>query len=382
MINIIADENLAYPVELFSQFGNVQLVNGRKITNSILRNADVLMIRSVTEVNESLLDGTKIKFVGSATIGTDHIDIDYLKSKGITFAHAPGCNSYAVAEYVTASLIYTAVKNKFSLKDRTIGIVGIGNVGSKVAGFCKALGMNVLKNDPPLFRQGKLSDSVPLNHLLEADIISLHVPLTFEGEDKTYHLFDEEKLGLLKNNALLINTARGAVIDNNALTRILKKKNLNVVLDVWENEPDILGGLVDQILIGTPHIAGYTLEGKVNGSVMICEALADFLGEERSINISLHEVINKQNNFNFDFSLSKEEALYKIIKEIYSIHGDHNNLRMINSLNKGDRGMYFDRLRKEYTLRREFNNYMIELSKHDSEVEMMLKELRFTISAK
>lgn len=379
MINIIADENLAYPTELFSQYGNVLLVNGRKIPNSILKNVDALMIRSVTEVNEDLLDGTNIRFVGTATIGTDHIDLDYLKSKGIAFASAPGCNSYAVAEYITASLIFTAVKNNFSLKDKSIGIVGIGNVGSKVARFCEVLGMNVLKNDPPLFRQGKLQDSVPLKDLLDSDIISLHVPLKTEGEDKTFHLFDEEKLGLLKSNALLINTSRGAVIDNEALARIIKKKKLNVVLDVWEEEPDIRNNLVNQVLIGTPHIAGYTLEGKVNGSVMIYEALADFLGKEKTINIKLPEVINRQ--YDFNFSLSKEEALHNIIKEIYNIQGDHNNLRMINSLHKSDRGMYFDRLRKNYPLRREFSNYMIKLTKPDSEVEMMLKELRFSVSA-
>lgn len=380
MINIIADENLAYPVELFSQFGNVHLVNGRKITNSILTNADALMIRSVTEVTESLIDGTKIKFVGTATIGTDHIDIDYLKSKGIAFANAPGCNSYAVAEYVTASLIYTAVKNKFSLKDKTIGVVGIGNVGSKVARFCEALGMNVLKNDPPLCKQGKLSDSMPLNRLLGADIISLHVPLTFEGEDKTYHLFDEEKLGLLKSNTLLINTSRGAVIDNEALIRITNKKKLNVVLDVWENEPDILNDLVNNVLIGTPHIAGYTLEGKVNGSIMILKALADFLGKESYVNINLPEVID--NLHDYDFSGNSEAELYKIINRIYNIGDDHSKLISINSLPGKDRGRYFDKLRKEYPLRREFNNYKVKLNMPKPAIEKMLRDLRFTVYAR
>lgn len=377
MINIIADENLAYPIELFSQFGNVHLVNGRKITNSILNNVEALMIRSITQVNESLLDGTKVRFVGTATIGTDHIDIDYLKSKGIAFASAPGCNSYAVAEYVTASLIFTAVKNSFSLKDKTIGIVGIGNVGSKVARFCEALGMNVLKNDPPLFRQGKLSDSVPLNSLLNADIISLHVPLTTEGEDKTFHLFDEEKLGLLKSNALLINTSRGAVIDNEALARLIKKKKLNVVLDVWEKEPDIPGDLVSQVLIGTPHIAGYTLEGKVNGSVMILEALVDFLGKESSANIELPEVID--NVHNYDFSGKREAELYTIINRIYNIEADHSKLSRISSLHANDRRMYFDKLRKEYPLRREFNNYKVKLSIPEPEIVKMLRDLRFTV---
>ena len=377
MLNIIADENLAYPVELFSQFGDVQLINGRKITKSVLKYADALIIRSVTEVNESILTGTNIKFVGTATIGIDHIDTEYLASKGISFASAPGCNSYAVAEYIIAALFDTAVKNNFSLENKTIGVVGIGNVGSKVVRYCEALGMKVLKNDPPLFRQGKLEDAIQLNDILESDIISLHVPLTIEGEDKTYHLIDKDKLKLLKDNTVLINTSRGAVVDNNALAEIIEQKNLKIILDVWENEPDIDNSLVSLVQIGTPHIAGYTLEGKVNGSIMVYEALAEFLGKENPNSINLPKVHHDQ--IEYDFLMSKEEALNSIIKNIYNIAGDHNNFLRLNSLMDNERGKYFDKLRKEYPLRREFNNYSVKLNRSDITIEKIIRKLRFTV---
>lgn len=377
MLNIIADENLAYPVELFSQFGDVQLINGRKITKSVLKYADALIIRSVTEVNESFLTGTNIKFVGTATIGIDHIDTEYLASKGISFASAPGCNSYAVAEYIIAALFDTAVKNNFSLENKTIGVVGIGNVGSKVVRYCEALGMKVLKNDPPLFRQGKLEDAIQLNDILESDIISLHVPLTIEGEDKTYHLIDKDKLKLLKDNTVLINTSRGAVVDNNALAEIIEQKNLKIILDVWENEPDIDNSLVSLVQIGTPHIAGYTLEGKVNGSIMVYEALAEFLGKENPNSINLPKVHHDQ--IEYDFLMSKEEALNSIIKNIYNIAGDHNNFLRLNSLMDNERGKYFDKLRKEYPLRREFNNYSVKLNRSDITIEKIIRKLRFTV---
>lgn len=377
MIKIIADENLAYSKELFSQFGEVKLLNGRKILNSELQDTDAVIIRSITQVNESLLAGTNVRFVGTATIGTDHLDIEYLKSKEIMFASAPGCNSYSVAEYVMASLLYSATKNDFSLKDKSIGIVGIGNVGSKVVRFCEALGMKVLKNDPPLSRQGKLKDSVTFDEILEADIISLHVPLSFTGEDKTYHLLNENNLRTLNENTLLINTSRGSVIDGVALKQTITQKNLAVILDVWETEPDIDPELLGKVLIGTPHIAGYTLEGKVNGSLMIYDALADFLKKDKSPNISLPVVNNNQ--FLFDSSVRTEESLNNIIKQIYSIEEDYSRLLNVNSMNDSEIGRYFDTLRKDYPLRREFNNYSIKMNKNDAGTEKLLRNLRFSV---
>lgn len=378
MFNIVADENLAFPVELFSQFGNVELINGRLITKAVLKNADALIIRSVTQVNESLLEGTNVKFVGTATIGTDHLDIGYLKSKGITVVSSPGCNSYAVAEYVITSLINAAIKNNFSLIGKTIGVVGVGNVGSKVVSFCEAIGMHVLKNDPPLFRQGKLTDNLSFNDILDADIISFHVPLTYEGNDKTYHLLNENKLKLLNNNTILINTSRGSVIDEKDLIEFVQKKNLTLILDVWEEEPEINKKLAEQVFIGTPHIAGYTLEGKVNGSLMVYETLADYLGVAKSVHISLPLV--SENKFDFDFSAPEDLALFKIIKNIYDVEEDHKKFLELKKLDKKEIGKYFDILRKDYPLRREFDSYSIKLKYPSLRIEKLLKDLRFNLS--
>lgn len=377
-MKIICDENLAYPVEWFSQFGEVHLINGRDITNSTLKNANALIIRSITQVNKNLLERTNIKFVGTATIGTDHIDIGYLKSRGIAFASSPGCNSYAVAEYVIASLLFLANKYRFSLKDKSIGIIGIGNVGSKVARFCEALGMTVLKNDPPLYREGKLSESVPLSKILQTDIISLHVPLTTSGSDRTYHLLDSSELSGLKENTVVVNTSRGAVINNSALLDAIVLKKLKVVLDVWENEPCINKKLFNKVCIGTPHIAGYTLEGRVNGTLMVYKAFADFLKKEKSVKLDLPAI--EKCELPFTSFQNPEDSLYYLIKNIYDVEKDHINLSEIDSLVNDEVGKYFDKLRKNYPLRREFNNYSVQLKTHTKVIERILKELRFKIT--
>ncbi len=380
MLKIIADENLAYPVELFSQFGEVFLINGRKLTNSILKNADVLIVRSVTVVDESLLDGTNVKFVGTATIGTDHINTEYLKSRQIAFASAPGCNSYAVVEYILAAIVFLSKKYKFKLEEKTIGVIGVGNVGSKVVRFCEALGMKVLKNDPPLFREGNLNDSVPLNEVINADIITIHVPLTFEGTDKTYHLLNADVLNKLKRNSILINTSRGSVIDEKTLIKLIDTKQLSVILDVWENEPSINVNLLQKVTLGTAHIAGYSLEGKVNGTIKVYEALAEYLSKEKNINIQLPVV--PDNYFLYNQSSDLETNLYNIIKRIYNIEADHINLSKILSSDKNDISHYFEKLRKEYPLRREFNNYNILLTRKNSELLKLLTALRFNVIVK
>ena len=285
MLKIIIDENIAFAKEAFNQFGEIDLLPGNKITNNRLKDADILIVRSVTKVDEVLLKGTPVKFVGTATIGTDHIDLDYLKKNNITFADAKGCNAYSVAEYVIVSLLHLAVKLNLQLKGKTIGIVGVGNIGSKVAAFADALGMEVLLNDPPLQRQGVKRSFVSLNEILEADIITFHVPLNKEGIDKTFHILDENKFSAIKGNTIIINSSRGAVIDNKALLKAIREKNLKVVLDVWENEPNISIDLLKEVVIGTPHIAGYSWEGKVNGTILIYNALCEYLKTQKTIKV-------------------------------------------------------------------------------------------------
>ncbi|RPI60269.1 MAG: 4-phosphoerythronate dehydrogenase, partial [Ignavibacteriales bacterium] len=206
MLKLIVDENIALAADIFNQFGDVKLVSGRYITNSLLKDIDILIVRSITNVDEELLKNTPVKFVGTATIGTDHIDLDYLKKNNIIFADAKGCNAFSVAEYVVAALLNFSVKYDFLLKDKSIGIIGVGNVGSKVTTFTKALGMNVLLNDPPLQRNGDKRDFIELDEILKCDIVTLHVPLNQNGIDKTHHLFNKKILSRLKNDTILINS--------------------------------------------------------------------------------------------------------------------------------------------------------------------------------
>lgn len=359
-MKLVVDENISFAKEAFSLFGEVTLLPGREITNDNLKATDVLIVRSVTNVDETLLKNTPVKFVGTATIGTDHVDLDYLKFNHIAFADAKGCNAYAVAEYVLTAFVKICADEKISLQEKSIGIVGVGNVGSKVVKFAELLGLKVFKNDPPLQRINPQEKFYSLEEILKCDIVTLHVPLTFEGEDKTFHLIDEEKLAQLKENSFLINTSRGAVIDNSALRKFISQKKLNVALDVWENEPDVDLSLLEGVKIATPHIAGYTLEGKVNGTVMIFNSLNEFLGTKYQFDFKLPEIKHNLLDYNkSEFDLIEFENL---ISRIYNIESDTNQLKKMLYFNREDRLKYFDALRKNYPLRREFNNYKIKLN--------------------
>lgn len=373
-MRLVVDENIVFGKEAFERFGDVSLINGRKITKEKLIDTNILIVRSVTNIDKSLLNGTPVKFVGTSTIGTDHIDINYLEENNIAFAYAPGCNSYAVAEYVFAAIFnFLDVEKITSTRGLSIGIIGVGNVGSKVERFSKALGMNILLNDPPLERKGVKKDFVSLEEVLEADIITLHVPLNLEGKDSTYHLLNKKNLEKISKNSLLINTSRGAVINNNELLEQIIARRLNVVLDVWENEPNINSGLLDKVFIGTPHIAGYSLEGKFNGTRMIFEALKNYLGSNTEWDLDLPSVDQKNiklNNHNFEVA-----ALNEVIKHIYNIRDDNQTLIHNDEKNIGKR---FDLLRKFYNERREFNNYFIKGEIRSSLAEK-LKGLRFNL---
>jgi erythronate-4-phosphate dehydrogenase len=375
-MRLLVDENIAFGREAFSLFGEVTLLAGRNITNETLKNIDVLIVRSVTKVDQTLLKNTPVKFVGTATIGTDHVDMEYLKNNDIAFADAKGCNAYAVAEYFLTALFRICSEENISLKNKSIGVIGVGNVGSKVAGFSELLGLKVIKNDPPLQRKNPDEKYFTLEEALQCDIVTLHVPLTYEGEDKTFHLIDEQKLNHLKNGAILINTSRGAVIDNEKLKKIITEKNLKVVLDVWENEPEVNLSLLEKVKIGTPHIAGYTLEGKVNGTIMIFNQLNNFLGTDYQFDFRLPDVRNnilfyKGNNFD-------EKKFDEILINIYDIETDNNLMKKLLYFNRDDAINYFDTLRKNYPLRREFNNYKIKTE--SDTLKKIFSGLRFKIT--
>ncbi len=374
MLNIVADENISYAEEAFSRFGKVTLCHGRKITKDLLKDTDALVVRSITKVNKDLLEGTPVKFVGTATIGTDHIDKSYLKEKSIAFSDAAGCNADAVAEYVFTALLKTAVEKNFKLEGKTIGIVGVGNIGSRIARLAPLLGMKVLKNDPPLHRKTGSDEYVPFENIFDADIVTLHVPLNMDGIDKTYHMFDADNLERLKDGTILINACRGQVVDNPALLKIIEKKNLTVILDVWENEPDINTDLLNKVFIGSPHIAGYSLEGKVNGTSFIYDALSKFLGKEDGWKPALPEV--EDNFISLNLSEEKEHLLYNLFNKIYPIKRDDNNLRELINMKADERPVSFDKLRKNYPLRRELNNYAVDISDIDNDLRNVLTGFR------
>ncbi|PID62526.1 MAG: erythronate-4-phosphate dehydrogenase [Ignavibacteriae bacterium] len=358
-MNILIDKNITFAEEAFSNLGKVKLINGREISIKDLENIDVLIVGSTTKVNKELLKDSDIKFVGTATAGTDHIDTDYLNEKGIKFASAAGCNSWAVVEYVYAAIFYFYEKYSLILQNKSIGIIGCGSIGSKIAEVAKVFNIELLINDPPLQRKTGDEKYKSLEEVLSADIITFHVPLNESGQDKTVHLLNEENINLIKPHALLINTSRGPVIEKEALSkRLSQKRNIFTVIDVWENEPNIDTELLNIIELATPHIAGYSFEGKVNGTKMIYNSLCEFLNTTPAWQPKLPEIEN--NKVDIRRAWSPEQNLHQIINNIYPIWKDGVQMRKLLEVKKEEIANTFDELRKNYKLRREFTNYCVE----------------------
>lgn len=278
-MKILIDQ--ALPVaDDFARFGTVASFDGRTLGPDLLHGADVLIVRSVTWVDEGLLAGSGVRFVGSPTAGIDHVDTAFLDRRGIAFAHAPGCNARPVAEYVLAAICLMAQKRGLSPLESTLGVVGVGNVGSIVAAWGRMLGLTILQNDPPRQRSGDLGPWTDLDDLLAAsDFVTLHVPLTVTGPDPTRNLLDARRLDRMKPGAVLINTARGEVVREAALLAALTADGpIAAVLDVWQHEPRIDPDLVTRVEIATPHVAGYSVEARRRGMATIVNALAKWAG--------------------------------------------------------------------------------------------------------
>lgn len=378
-MKIVVDENIEFGKEAFEQFGEVSLTHGRKITNELLKDASILIVRSITNVNKELLSGTKVIFVGTATIGTDHLDKDFLNQANIKYTSAPGCNSFAVTEYVLTTLAYLANLHDFAINQKSIGIIGYGNIGKKLTYSAKAIGMKVLVNDPPLQRENFDYNFSSLDETLQCDIITFHVPMNKSGIDKTFHLLDQDKINLLKPGTIIINTSRGGVVDNTALLdRIETKNDIISILDVWEGEPLLNQNLLQKVFIGTPHIAGYSYEGKVNGTTMIYDELCNFLNQEKMWKPKLKEVENSK--LTLDKSDNFDKLLSDITKQIYDIQKDSNPLKEFVDVDTSSLAENFDILRKNYNLRREFNNYFIPSKNLTSDQKNILEKLRFNLA--
>ncbi|MDQ5181171.1 4-phosphoerythronate dehydrogenase PdxB [Klebsiella variicola subsp. variicola] len=370
-MKILVDENMPYARELFSRLGDVQAVPGRPVPAEALTDADALMVRSVTRVNEALLSGKAVKFVGTATAGTDHVDQAWLQQAGIGFSAAPGCNAIAVVEYVFSSLLMLAERDGFALRDRTVGIVGVGNVGGRLQKRLEALGIKTLLCDPPRADRGDEGDFRSLDALVqEADILTFHTPLYKEGPYKTLHLADESLISRLKPGTILINACRGPVVDNAALLKRLEAgQPLSVVLDVWEPEPDLNVELLKRVDIGTAHIAGYTLEGKARGTTQVFEAYSAFIGHPQQVALDTLLPAPEFGRITLHGPLD-QPTLKRLVYLVYDVRRDDAPLRKVAGV-AGE----FDKLRKNYQERREWSSLYVQCS--DAQAATLLRQLGF-----
>ena len=370
-MKILVDENMPYARDLFSRLGEVKAVPGRPIPVAELADADALMVRSVTKVNGGLLQGTGIKFVGTATAGTDHVDEAFLQQAGIAFSAAPGCNAVAVVEYVFSSLLMLAERDGFALQDRTVGIVGVGNVGGRLQARLEAFGVRTLLCDPPRADRGDDGDFRSLDELVrEADVLTFHTPLFKDGPYKTLHLADDALLSRLKPGTILINACRGPVVDNAALLQHLQAgQALSVVLDVWEPEPDLNVDLLNLVDIGTAHIAGYTLEGKARGTTQVFEAFSDFLGKRQQVALDTLLPAPEFGRITLHGPLD-QSTLKRLVHLVYDVRRDDALLRKV----AGTPGE-FDKLRKNYLERREWSSLYVQCD--DASAAALLQKLGF-----
>jgi erythronate-4-phosphate dehydrogenase len=373
-MKIVADDKIPFLKGALEPHAEVVYMPGKQINREILKDTDAILIRTRTKCTENLLEDSLVRFIGTATIGFDHIDTHYCTKKNIVWTNAPGCNSNSVQQYIAAALLKISTEHFFCLKDKTIGIIGVGNVGSKVEKFARSLGMRVLLNDPPRARKEGKKKFHSLNTVLsESDIVTVHVPLNVVGEDCTYHLFDEKSFKKIKKGEWFFNTSRGEVADSYALKKVLASGRLSgAVIDVWENEPDIDLELMGQAFIATPHIAGYSTDGKANGTAMVVNTLCKYF------NLSL---VNwyPQNvpppafpNISIDCKdKSEEEIIREAVNFTYNIDEDNKKLRSSPS--------DFEKQRGDYPIRREFTSYSVELKNGSERIQNTLAELGFKI---
>lgn len=378
MLRIVADENIALAREAFSTLGEIELLPGDKINRERVRHADAVLVRTVTTVDRELLDKTNVQFVGTATIGTDHLDEAYLREAGIAFASSAGCNADAVTEYVFTAIAAVAVDKGLSLPDSTIGIAGVGNIGGRVKKLARVLGMEVLLNDPPLQRKTGDPEFLALEKLFDADFLTLHVPLNLSGVDKTHHLLDADRLLKLRPDVVLMNTSRGAVIDNAALAAWARRTlEATLILDVWENEPALNRQLLARADWSTPHIAGYSQQGKLNATHTIYRALCRHFNRTPSWHPP--ELPCSEQAISVRGDAGIELALHQASQHVFPLLRDHHDLQKMLDLLFEDGPGYFERLRKNYPLRNEFNSQTVRIEPMDINIAMTLSAFRFEV---
>lgn len=381
---IVADENIPLLSEFFGDMGEVRRVPGRTMSADDVRDADVLLVRSVTRVNHELLEGSSVRFVGTTTIGTDHIDLGWLEEKGIRFSAAPGCNANSVVEYVLSVLsLYAERKVLRDWSQLTVGIVGAGNVGSELAEKLDRLGFSVKLCDPPRAereREGNFA-FVSLDEVLACDVVTLHTPLTRDVAHPTLKLIGKRELNVLASGQLLINTGRGEVIDGTALSERLSHADAPLVaLDVWEEEPRVNPELVGKTWLATPHIAGYSLEGKVQGTEMIYQAASRFLGLPARKQAGQFLPEPALSKVSFTSAADEQAAIRVALRACYDPRQDDARLRHTMGLPASEeRGAAFDRMRKEYPVRRECSSLKVQLKGTSKSLQDSFRAIGFKL---
>lgn len=374
MLRIVADDKIPFLKGVLEPFAKVVYFPGNEIDRNAAMKADALLVRTRTKCSQDLLSDTPVKFIGTATIGFDHIDTDFCKQNNIIWTNAPGCNSSSVQQYVTAALLRISAESDINLHDKTIGIVGVGNVGSRVQKMAETLGMRVIMNDPPRERIEGRGLFSSLEFLLnESDIITLHVPLNLDGDDRTYHMINDETLRKVKAGSWLINTSRGEVVDTGALKDALADNRIaGTVVDVWEREPEIDTSLMHQAFLATPHIAGYSADGKANGTAMIVNSLCKMFGiplknwypDDIPSAPDPEIVIDCSGKLDY-------ELLRRAVFHSYNIVEDDVRLRFDPSR--------FEKERENYPVRREFPFYTVRLKNGNNEIRKILTNLGFKV---
>ena len=382
-MKIICATNMPFAEEAFGTLGETRVLEGRHLTAADVHDVDLLALRSTTRVNRALLEGSKVRFIGTATIGTDHLDIPYLEQAGIAWCFAPGCNANSVSEYITAALLHLGQRHGFALDGLTIGVVGIGNVGRRVVQKMEALGLRVLMNDPPRERAGDGGPYVPLETILaESDIVTVHVPLNKTGPDRTQHLADAAFFGRMKRGAIFLDAARGAVVDTEALLQALASGQVrHALLDTWEGEPAYRRDIMDRVDLATPHIAGHSFEGKVMGTVLVYREACRVLGVPATWS---HEPLMPPASVPaiiVDAAGRPDEAvLHEVVREVYDIAADDRRFRETAVPDEAKRAAHFDRLRKDYPERREFPYTTVTVKQGGAVLRKKLAGLGFAVA--
>lgn len=374
-MNIVCASSVLFGKEAFDTLGRTISVPEAAMSRNLLEDASALIVRSKTNIDEALLEGTQIQLVGVATAGVDHMDIDYLDSRGIAWCSASGCNANSVAEYVVASLLVLSERRGRPLAGLVLGVIGVGHVGSAVAEKARALGMTVLEHDPPRQAQEPERAWTDLPMLLEsADVVTLHVPLVEDGLYRTRGLADAAFFGRLRAGAWFINSCRGEVVEETELLNALDTRHMAAVLDVWDHEPRFQRALLERVELGTPHIAGYSYEGRLNGTLQVYAFACGFFERTSLFQVDRFAPPAPRNPIAINGDgLSDTSILRHAVRVAYDIEEDDRLLREGAVVDDSARGAYFIGLRRNYGMRREFQSHRIS-GEHLSDLQIRMLE--------